>query len=148
MPKLLLFAPCEKVIVDRETNSTSLITLLETVSLYVKESEEDKLPADARSPLVWSILALWQTEPGDESKKWEARVLIDIQEGLDVIVKFAFEPGKPNFRNVISVVGFPIKHILKLDICPLKLFFREEGAENWNVAADFNIVIQHQNRTI
>jgi len=143
MPKLLLFAPCEKVIVDRETNNTSLISLLESLNIQVKRSETDKIPPDAQIPLPWHILTLWQSEPGDESKTWEQRVLVDLPQALDVTLKIAFEPGKPNYRNILSIVGFPIRSILNLDRCMIKLFIREEEGRSWELKAEYPIAIRH-----
>jgi hypothetical protein len=70
MLKLIMFAPCEKVIVNKSDNTTPLITLLERVSIVISESVEGKLPADAAIPFRWTAFALLRSEE-NESDQYE-----------------------------------------------------------------------------
>src|SRR5439155_6711910 len=62
------FAPCEKVIVDKD-NNISLISLFQELTVEIPASEQ-RLP-DGKVPVLgikWSILSLWQKDdddPGD-----------------------------------------------------------------------------------
>lgn len=147
MPKLLVFAPCERVITDETTHTTSLIVLIETITLAIPRVEQDKIPKDANIPINWQVLALWQAESQDQGKQLEMRFVAYLPTGEEIggiagSMPIRFEPGKPNFRAVITISGLPIYHLLQVDRCMLKLFFREVGATNeWNFAADFPIVI-------
>jgi hypothetical protein len=148
MPRLILFAPCEKVIVDENLHTTSLIVLLEALNIAVPESEQDKIPKDAVIPFSWHVIALWRHTPEDEGKKLEGRFEVFLPTGETLGIKgtmdIDFQPGKPNFRNVVNILGFPLHPLLKTDECIFKLFFREKGDENeWQFAADFPVIIVH-----
>jgi hypothetical protein len=148
MPKLLVFAPCEKIIVDQTTNTTSVINLLEALNIAIPQDEESKIPADANLAMAWHILALWQAQPEDEGKQFEQRFVAELPSGealgLMGIMPIAFEAGKPNFRNIVNILGFPIARLLKTDRCVFRLFFREQGDANpWQLVAEFPLVISH-----
>ncbi len=146
MPKLLLFAPCEKVIVNQEDNTTSLITLLEALNVSLKAGDEAKIPEDANLPLSWHVLALWQIEPSDEGKQWEQRVLLDVPKGIEIVQAIRFEPGKTNWRNVIHILGLPIFPLLTVSSCLLKLFLRESGdgeSQPWQLVSEYPLIILH-----
>jgi hypothetical protein len=146
MPKLLLFAPCEKVIIDETTKTTSLIVLLETVHIAIPRADQDKVPRDANIPINWQVLTLWQTEPQDQGKQLEMRFATYLPTGEEIGIAgsmlLRFEPGKPNFRGVISIAGVPLFPLLQVDRFVLKLFFREQGAMNeWQFVADYPIML-------
>ena len=145
MPKLLLFAACEKVIVNETDNTTSLISLLEAINIAVVEGEESKIPSDASIPLSWHVLSLWQSEPADEGKRLEQRFYIELPDGEAVNISgtmpIGFEPNKPNFRGVIGIMGFPLAPLLKTKRVVLKLDFREVGTNPWKSASEYSIHI-------
>jgi hypothetical protein len=145
MPKLLLFAPCEKVVIDQTDNTTSIICLLEAIQIAVSESEEASIPPDAIIPINWYLIALWQTEKGDTDKQFETQYSVVFPSGeekvLNVALPVKFEPGKPNFRNVLKVQGLGLAPLLKADTCTVRARIREHGADMWNVVADFPIII-------
>jgi hypothetical protein len=63
MLRLLLFAPCEKVISSSEDNSGSLIAILQGFTLRAP------LPSDTKEPVLlpvqWYIFSLWEYEHDD-----------------------------------------------------------------------------------
>jgi hypothetical protein len=148
MPKLLLFAPCEKVLINQQDNTTSLITLLEFVRIPVPESEEAKLPEGTSIPLSWHVFALWQAEHQDEGRHFEMRFTAEPPKGNglrtppkmpDAVMPIAFEPNKPNYRQTLNVLGFPI---LPAGTCLLKLAMREIGTgKDWETVATFPMII-------
>jgi hypothetical protein len=139
-PKLLFFAPCEKVIVDAENNATSLIAILESLTLNVKESE--KIPDDAKVPLNWCVIALWQqVEPNE---KWEQRLLMDMPDGLDLTMKIDFAGAKVNWRNVVNIKGFPLGQALKRDHILLKLYARLIGSVEWQYIAEYPLLLRRE----
>src|SRR5437763_15179119 len=67
MPKLLVFAPCEKVIISQDENNPTLIATLSTVGGQF-ETPQPLNDKTAMAPMRWSIFSLWQKETGDEAK--------------------------------------------------------------------------------
>lgn len=65
MPKLLVFAPCEKVIISQDENNPTLIAILSTIG---GELEGPPPEPAALGPMRWSIFALWQKEPGEDGE--------------------------------------------------------------------------------
>lgn len=146
MPKLILLAACEKVVIDQNDNTTSLISLLEAIQVSVPESERDKLPEDAGVPVNWSLLALWQVEAGDKNKQFESRFVVRFSKVNQLTLdapSFKFEEGKPNFRNLLRITGLPLKPLLGIDLCPIQAYIRAEGAEEWGEpVGSFPIIIR------
>ena len=109
MPRLLLFAACEKVIVD-QANVISLISLLQEVNLEIPP--DVALPAEAKlAPMMWNILSIWEQEPGDQGKDFEQRIAITLESG-ETIVEIAnapFQMKARQHRNIGRVVGIPIE---------------------------------------
>lgn len=146
MPKLILFAACEKVIVDHYDNSTSLITLLEAINIAVRQEDQANIPDDAGVPLNWYLLALWQVEPGDEAITFESRFAAQFTSGEESelsITPFQFEQGKPNFRNVLRVVGLRIKPLITSDAFTAKVSIRRQGTEQWEDQGSFPVLVRH-----
>lgn len=75
MPKLLVFAACEKVIISQDENNPTLIALLtELRGEYEVNDPTTELPANAMYPRQWAFFALWRTEASDEGRTFEQRV--------------------------------------------------------------------------
>ena len=72
MPKLLVFAPCEKVIISQDENNPTLIAILSEISGEI----EAPAPLDSKglAPMRWSIFSMWQQEDGDEKKDFEQTI--------------------------------------------------------------------------
>ena len=73
MLKLLIYAPCEKVIVAND-ETVSVISLMESISVNIG----GEMPADALAPIRWSVLSLWKRDQ-------EIQEPIDIEERTDVL---------------------------------------------------------------
>jgi hypothetical protein len=57
MPKLVILAACERVIVDRIASLPSLINIFQRMNIQLQDAP---LPENAISPSRWAIFALWQ----------------------------------------------------------------------------------------
>ena len=68
MARLLLLAVCEKAITDLD-NTVSLMRLVEEVTVQVPAGVTP-LP-NAGIPMQWSIVAVFEQEPGDQNKTFE-----------------------------------------------------------------------------
>jgi hypothetical protein len=139
MPKLLLFAPCQKAIIDQRENTASLIAVIETFTVPIG----DPIADNAQIPLNWAIVSLWLRELGEEDKSFEQRTEVILPNGDSVLnAVISFQPIQLYHRNTVTVFGYPIaqsgKHTLRLSI-------RESGESNpWEVVAEFPILVEHR----
>src|SRR5690242_20899801 len=107
MPTLLLFAPCEKVIIGQGDNSLSLISVLQTVQVSLLSHPPVEKNAFIASR--WFVAVLWQKEPSDGDVEFEQRIALADPAGefrIDQIMPFQME--KPSHRIVCEMSGFPI----------------------------------------
>jgi hypothetical protein len=126
MPKLILFAACERVLIDQRTNSATLIGALEEMHFKLPPGSL-VLPANTALPTQWAIFALWQEEPEDVGLEFEQRVTVENATGQIVIyniAKFNFQQKRQ--RVVSNVVGLPYSRQLLLN-----LFCHVAGIPDW-----------------
>src|SRR6266536_1373598 len=109
MPKLLIFAPCEKVIISGEEigdGSSSLITILQSINVEVSE-ETDKTTLSG--PMTWYIFSLWQMQTDDAEKAYEQHFEYVAPSGkLLFNLKTEFSTTKPYQRVVSKIIGMPL----------------------------------------
>jgi len=139
MPKLLLFAPCEKVIVAQDGNTVSLITILQELTISVPPDVQ--IPADAKVPMQWYGFSLWQKQPGDEGKRYEQQIeLADPDEGIVVSASSQFELTAPAHRILAIFSGFPVGQFGEY---MLRLYLREEKeSEEKREVASFPLTVK------
>jgi hypothetical protein len=134
MPKLLIFAPCEKVLIDQSSNSVSLIAILQEV--HYKLPQGVTAEPNSSLPIQWAAMSLWQEEtPADVGVEFEQRVALENVAGqvlLENVTKWQFK--KANHRIVARILGLPIARKLILS-----LSYRVTGMRDWLPAASFQI---------
>jgi hypothetical protein len=141
MPRLLAFLPCEKLIVNQEDNTTSLITVLESAQINVPRIP-DEAPANIAVPLHWTVYSLWRKEDGDVGKRFEQRVRLILPDGqirVDNTIGFEIGAIHQNHRVTLQVGGFPI--IAASGECVLRLSLRESGQADWQDIADYPVYV-------
>ncbi len=140
MPKLLLFAPCEKVLIDETSKTISLIVILQEI--HYKLPPGTSLQPSAAIPMNWSVVSLWQQEePADFGVAFEQRLVVENGTGAMVMAnesKWTFELNR-NHRIIANVPVVPVGS-RKLT---LKLLYRVAGSRDWLPAAEFPIEL-HQ----
>ncbi len=139
MPKILIFAPCEKVIISEDDNTTSLISLIEGFTIGIPEDVE--LPEDTSIPIRWHIMSIWEKVEGEGEKRFEQRIELVLPSGkkaMDESTTIDFKPEPTRFRQVTMIVGFPVS---SAGPAMLKLSFREVGQADWQAAAEYAIPI-------
>ena len=140
MPKLLLFLPSQKTVLDQRDNSFTLISTIETITAQITEGD---MPANAALPLSWEISTVWYQIPEDQGKTFEQRVQLIGPDGAALLeVQAVFQMGFRTQRNLGVVPGFPVgqsgEHQLRLSL-------REANSlENWTTVAEYPILISHQ----
>jgi hypothetical protein len=107
MPKLLLFAPCEKVVFSSEDNTVSLISVLQGFQAEIAPPTPGGGPPAL--PISWSVLSLWVREEGDGANQFEERWDLVSSEGRELISgNQAFVMTARFHRNNSRIAGFPI----------------------------------------
>ncbi|MBA3321272.1 MAG: hypothetical protein H0T45_07465 [Pyrinomonadaceae bacterium] len=145
MPKILIFAPCEKVIVSEEDKTTSLISLIEGFTIGIPEGTE--VPEEATIPIKWHVLTIWEKIEGEDEKRFEQRIELVLPDGkkpLDEATAIDFKPEPKRFRQVSMIIGFPISPSGSV---MLKLSLKEVGQSDWQEVAEYAIFITRPQAT-
>jgi hypothetical protein len=122
MPKLLIFAACEKVILDKEHNAASLISVLQTIRVAAPGKLSGRL---VPLPLNWRVFTCWEREPSEEGKSYNQHVQLTAPDGTIRVESFNLLEFKQRFqRATIKVAGFPID---QPGDYVLRLFLSEAG---------------------
>jgi len=110
MPKLYIFAICEKVVMDKDDRA-SLISLFNTISAHILPTTEG-IPPNAVAPKEWWAFASWEIEPGDIGKEYRQMVQLLYPNGEPfgqaMGVNFSPQSGKTHQQVAINGLGFPI----------------------------------------
>jgi len=133
MPKPVLFAPCEIVLLDQQ-NNLSLIKVLESVKINLPVTE---IPVGVAIPIRWSILTMWLRQPGDENKGFQQVCELVASDGTVLLSNTApINLENLTHRHIINNFGFPVPRSAD-PMYFLKLYVREdiEGAEAVEVSA-------------
>jgi hypothetical protein len=143
MPKLLLFAPCQKAIISRDDNNVSLIAVLSRVTAIFPAASPTELPKGSVLPMPWSAISVWYRQKEDEGKKYEQqfRLVFGEEDLLETLTtSFSFEGDKTEHRIFTQSMVFPI---WKTGICSLKLLWREVGQPEWKEEASYPLMVDH-----
>ena len=141
MPKILLFVACEKMIVDAQSNSTSLIGLLDSISIPTPEGKP--VPQDANSPMRWDILAIWLRQPGDEGQVYEQRTYLVQPNGQPKIDgTTTFEMLDHRQDVVANITGLPIG-VVGESVVVLS-YRKADTDDSWQEVARYPIQIVHE----
>lgn len=109
MPKLLVFAPCEKIILD-QSGIASLIALFQRIDA---QGTTPAIPENAVAPKEWAIFTLWEWLPEDSGKKFSqiVQILWPNQAEFQKL-EIEFQAGNLRYhQNRVSIVGFPVGQV-------------------------------------
>jgi hypothetical protein len=140
MPKLLIFAACEKIIVD-EGHNVSLIVLMQNVDVSIIQNTE--VAHTAISPQAWAVFSMWQTLPEDVGKQLVQIVQIvwpDKSEFKRIQVPFQLEADKAH-HNKITIIGFPAGQV---GVIAINLWI-EENSRQLGDTYTYPINVTHKN---
>lgn len=133
MPKLLLFAGCERVSFDSSDKSPSLLGVLQgfTVTvgplplnepLVAVHEMKDDIPPPAAIPIRWVAFSLWKRVPEDKGKKFVQVCELISPSGKSVGGRHPgeFEMTAGFHRHTVNIHGFPINeqgdYVLRLSL--------------------------------
>ena len=143
MLKLLIFVPCEKVIIG-EGGQSSAIGVIEMIRVYV--NPEEPIPADALIPFKWGFLTLWNRDESiEEPIKYQEQIRIFRPDGTDAEfqadAEFEVNMTFRNFRqHNANIPVFPAGIEGQYE---LRLFLRRAGEEPWEERGRFPVIVEH-----
>ena len=110
MPKLYVFAICEKVVMDKDDRA-SLITLFNQITAQILPTSPE-IPPNAVVPKEWWAFSSWETEPEDDGKEYRQMIQLLYPNGEPfgppVGATFSPSSGKTHNQVAINAPGFPI----------------------------------------
>jgi hypothetical protein len=106
MPKLVIFAPCEKLIIAEDTHAASIINLLWGTQIVIAAPQSTD---DLKIPFRWNVFCLWQEENGDTGKTFEQTIQLVVPSGrVHMSSSQEFQITKAFHRIVTNIDGFPV----------------------------------------
>lgn len=140
MPRLLVFLPCELVLLDQD-NSVSVIHMMNEVTL--SGDFPDPLPARAAVQVRWSTFAQWEASAEEVGQHFEQRVQM-VRDGVvafENMSDFTIEAGKPIHRMISNFTFFPI---VPGGAYRLGISIRRVGTEEWQECGDYPLTVVYR----
>ncbi len=143
MLKLLIFAPCEKLIEGKD-KTASLISIMESIELTLATGET--VPPDALAPVRWNVMVFWRREADIEGEiEFEQRIDVRRPDGelaTGGTNKFTASNKHLNYRNTLD---FQIMPIGQAGDILVKLRLRQIKPETeWRDVAEYPIAVRHR----
>jgi hypothetical protein len=141
MPKLLMFAPCETVLIGQDGNA-SLIVLLQQ---FMFQDRPDPIPPNTITQMKWHIFSEWEASPDEVGVSFEQKIELlnaaqEVQGHFQLMATFIPEAGKPLHRMIANLTFLPV---ISEGQYRLYLSIRRVGEENWVVVADYPLRISY-----
>jgi hypothetical protein len=147
MPKLLVFTPCETVIIG-QNDSASLIVLLHQITFGTIPNLADPPPAGAAAQLKWNIFSQWECAENEVGQIFEHKVeMVSSANNAQIfesISDFTPEAGKPLHRMLANLVFFPL---VAQGNYRLKVYLRKANQEPpaaWDLRGDHPLEVLYQ----
>ena len=143
MPKILLFAPCQKAIINQDDKSVSLISVISGLTIAPPDTEASPINPNTFAPIAWSAVSVWVKTPDDDAETvFEQRLDVFGPKGGEILTS-AETPFKMTHRThqiamngALFPIGIPGEYNLVLS-------FRVLGAEEWREVARYPVEITH-----
>jgi len=143
MPSILLFAPCQKAIINQEDKSVSLIGVINGLSMVPPISAVEPLSATTFAPIGWAAVAVWLKVPGDdENTVFEQRLEVfgpNAGESL-ATAQTPFRMTHRTHQIAMSGDAFPVGIPGEYN---LVLSLRVISADEWREIARYPVEITH-----
>jgi hypothetical protein len=142
MPKLVLYAPCERVILGQGDNSASLIIVLQQMQFHGTLKQGEQVNKGMAAFVHFAVFSQWHKTPGDEGKIFEQRVIL-VKAGEPIALEFVaeFEMKDRLHRLIANVQVMPMMNQGEYN---LQTFVRQKGSRDWgDVVAEYPIEVVH-----
>lgn len=143
MPRLLLFAPCQKAILDSQDTSVSLIGVVHGFTAIQETGQP--VPDDLTLPIDWSVVSIWLRQENEDNRAFEQRIDIHRPDGRNILdpIITPFTMTHRTHQIVLRASGFPVgiegEHSLALSI-------RENDTQDWQQVFEYPIRVDHVRR--
>jgi hypothetical protein len=109
MPRLLIFAPCEKVILDKQGNAHLIGLLQQWVSQRMAGAPDEAIPENATSPMPWAVFTLWYRTPEDADIEFvQTCELVTPSGRVAFSIPLRFRMTATSHTNTVNVIGLPV----------------------------------------
>jgi hypothetical protein len=145
MPRLLLFAPCQKAILDKGDNLISLIGVIYGMTAKaVGGNLPDPIPENAVVQVPWGLATIWLRVEGDDDLGFEQKVDIVSPTGKRYEAQAqAFQMTQRIHQLALNGDGFPFGEQGEYQ---LVLQLRSVRADSeWHEVARWPLMIDHNN---
>ena len=126
MPRLLIFAPCEKVLISID-NAVSLINTLfgGHITAHIPSGQSRDAPLSI--PMNWSIFCLWEKQDEDEGKEYEQSIRMVYPNGHVTFDRpQSLIMDKMLHRTISTSTSFPVAEAGKYN---LLLMLKDRGSD-------------------
>lgn len=141
MPRLLILAPCDNVLINRQAESASLIVLFTEIKVVAPPADT---PEGSAAPLRWFIFSQWEMLSEDVGETFEQDTRLVNEQGKELLAvqqEFTGEPGKFHHRMVAMLPGFPVTGGAGRYRITLNL--RKKGSETWEEKGSYPLSVTH-----
>jgi hypothetical protein len=113
MPQLLVFVPCEKVIISKDENNPTLIAVMQQVGAEFELIETTSKPTSDKEqsillPMRWSIFTMWRAVAGDADKTFTQVIKVLSPDGKARLTHSGdFTLEKTTHRITLNIQSIP-----------------------------------------
>lgn len=147
MPRLLVFVACERLLINELDQSTSLIGIIDTVTIEVPDSVE--ISPDTFAPQRWYIFTRWLKDISDaeDFKTYEQEVIIRSPQGDVSNTSITQFEMKDKLHQVYVVVnGLPIgqegEYVIELSLR------KADQDQEWKKVTTYPVTVKHIQQTL
>jgi hypothetical protein len=144
MPRLVVFVACENVLISQNTNTASLIVLLNELTTHA--TLPDPLPPNAATPMKWYIFSEWEINDEDIGVRFDQKISMsgpngEPVAGIENVSQFVPEQGKTIQRIVALLSHFPL---LPAGRYHLNLSLLKAGEHEWKMKGEYPIAVSYR----
>lgn len=138
MPNLLIFAPCDNVLISKDTESVSLVVIMTQVAFPGPLPEN--LPENPHAPMRWFVFSQWSLAEDEVGRIFEQRIQLTRGQQIFFSAEQAFEgqAERTHHRMVGAFNSFPL---IPPGECQLVLSLREAGNEEWQTVSTYPLLV-------
>lgn len=139
--KCLIFVPCERVIFESGTDTTSIIVVMHQINLGTSEPKE--FPVNQHLiPMRWNIFSQFEMEDSDRGKSYSQRITLARFSGdpiLQNVQDFDIKREAPLHRMIAALDFFPL---LPSGTYRLRLEVKSEQ-DDWREVGSYPLVVNY-----
>jgi hypothetical protein len=140
MPKLLLLAPCDNILINKGAESASLIVIFTQVTFPTPPPD---LAPGMHVPMRWFLFCQWEMLAEDTGITFDQKIAMNNGQGVPVMTieqSFAGEEGKMHSRVIAGAGGFPV---VDAGTYRITASLRKNGETEWVEQGSYPLVVNH-----